>query len=266
MKSEKDCSLGGKLEEDDWLQTCLTSFDAATGIRVRFAKNSEPPLPPEGRPTFCRLLHVNDPASVTSCARFHAESREEASRAKCAIRRECPCGINLLWAPVTRQDEFYGFLETEPLIVVPDSGRVNQVDGVLLVLRLLADHIARGFKQQELFAPAASASLALAHRAEQYMRLHFTDPLSTSDLAKELHVSEQHLCRAFRHETGETILQFLGSLRVNWACELLEAHPELTVAEIALASGFQSIPRFYTVFHALTEKSPTHWREEHTSP
>jgi AraC-like DNA-binding protein len=292
MKAEKERGVAPGKESDNWLQNCLTSFDAATGIRVRFAEHSEPPLPPEGRPTFCRLLHLKDPDFVASCARFHAESRDEARHSKCAIRRECPCGISLLWAPVSRQEAFFGFLETEPLIIAPESGQIRpifqeirsggprtrlllerafrsiltatqyRVDGVLLVLRLLADHIARGLKEQELFAPAASASLALAHRAEQYMRLHFTDPLSTSDLAEKLHVSKQHLCRAFQHEMGETILQFLAGLRADRACELLHAHPELNVAEIALASGFQSIPRFYSVFHTVTGKNPTLWREE----
>jgi hypothetical protein len=196
MKAEKECSVAQGTEGDDWLRTCLTSFEAATGIRVRFAEISEPSLPPEGRPTFCRLLHLEDPAVVESCTRFHAGRRDEARRAKYAIRRECPCGVSLLWAPVARQEAFYGFLETEPLIVAPGSGQISpitprirsggrrtrillerafhsiltttqyRVNGVLLVLRLLADHIARGLKEQELFAPASSASLALAHRAE----------------------------------------------------------------------------------------------------
>ena len=294
MKSEKKCSVTEKAEGGDWLRTCLTSFDAATGIPVHFAQPSEPPLP-QGRPTFCHLLQSEDPAVVASCTRFHAECCDEARGANYAIRRECPCGITLLWAPVARQEAFYGLLETEPLVVVPESGRVNpiapkcraggrrtrvllenafrriltarqyHVNGVLLVLQLLADHIARGFKEHELFATPASAPLALAHRAEQYMRLHFNEPLSTCDLAKELHVSEQHLCRAFRQETGKTILQFLSDLRVERVCDLLLAQPELTVAETALASGFQSIPRFYSVFHMLTGTNPTHWHEENKS-
>ena len=37
MNAEKKCDVPGKLDEGNWLSTCLTSFDAATGIRVRFA-------------------------------------------------------------------------------------------------------------------------------------------------------------------------------------------------------------------------------------
>lgn len=293
MKAENDSSLAGKPEGDDWLRTCLDSFDAATSICARFVEASEPPLPPGQRHPFCRLLQLKDPTVIASCDRFHTESRDEARRAQCAIRRECPCGISFLWAPVARQEAFYGFVTSEPLIVAPESGHASpiapesrssgrrtrvllerafrsiltttqfRIDGLLLVLRLLADHIAREFKDRELFASASSASLALSRRAEHYMRVHFTDPVSTCDLANELHVSEQYLCRAFRKETGTTILQFLASLRVNRACELLDAHPELTVAEIALASGFQSIPRFNSVFHSTTGTSPSHWRDVH---
>ena len=60
--------------------------------------------------------------------------------------------------------------------------------------------------------------------------------------------------------TGLTFTEYLGRVRVEKAKQLL-LNPHLRISEIAYDVGFQSLTHFNRVFHQVTGKSPSAYRE-----
>jgi AraC family transcriptional regulator, regulatory protein of adaptative response / DNA-3-methyladenine glycosylase II len=87
------------------------------------------------------------------------------------------------------------------------------------------------------------------------------DARSLVDVAARLGVSDRHLRRIFQTEHGVTPLQYLQTRRLLLAKQLL-TDTRLPVAQIALASGFNSLRRFNAAFADSYRMSPSRLRGE----
>ncbi|MCK6622735.1 MAG: response regulator [Calditrichia bacterium] len=77
---------------------------------------------------------------------------------------------------------------------------------------------------------------------------HIDDPaFETDDLAREAGVSRRHLNRKLRALTGQSVREFIRTLRLKRAAQLLQQKSG-TVTEIAYEVGFQSIAHFAKIF------------------
>ena len=79
------------------------------------------------------------------------------------------------------------------------------------------------------------------------------------DVAERLGVSDRHLRRIFQAEHGVTPLQYLQTRRLLLAKQLL-TDTKLPVAQVALASGFNSLRRFNAAFVESYRMSPSRLR------
>lgn len=70
---------------------------------------------------------------------------------------------------------------------------------------------------------------------------------SLDELAAQIGYSKEHLCRDFRKYLGISPMAYLNAKRLNYAANLLR-HSDQKVIDIAYASGFQSLSRFYHAF------------------
>ena len=119
-------------------------------------------------------------------------------------------------------------------------------------------------------APAAGlawtvmdASRTLARQAAEALdeQAASGDAKSLVDVAERLGVSDRHLRRIFQTEHGVTPLQYLQTRRLLLAKQLL-TDTRLPVAQIALASGFNSLRRFNAAFALNYRMSPSRLRGE----
>ena len=88
---------------------------------------------------------------------------------------------------------------------------------------------------------------------------NFNDPdFSMTEKMEESGYCTDHFRRLFRRAYGESPLEYLTSLRVNFAKRLLRENDCLhyTVAQIATMSGFSDISYFSRVFKKCTGVSP----------
>jgi AraC family transcriptional regulator of adaptative response / DNA-3-methyladenine glycosylase II len=95
----------------------------------------------------------------------------------------------------------------------------------------------------------------LAHAAVHRISSGALNGRSVEALARELDVSERHLRRALERELGVSPLELAQTHRLLLAKRLL-ADTDLSVTDIAYASGFQSLRRFHTVFRERYGMSP----------
>lgn len=112
-------------------------------------------------------------------------------------------------------------------------------------------------------APPVSTEAAVTHsgirRALIFVRRHFTEPITLSQVALEAGLSRFHLCRLFRRQVGLSFRGYLQGLRIDHARMLL-ADRRLTVSEVAYATGFNDLSHFDKVFNRLVGVSPTEYR------
>lgn len=107
------------------------------------------------------------------------------------------------------------------------------------------------------------ASRTLARQAADALdaRAASAEAASLVAVAERLGVSDRHLRRIFRAEHGVTPLQYLQTRRLLLAKQLL-TDTRLPVAQVALASGFNSLRRFNAAFVESYRMSPSRLRGE----
>ena len=94
-----------------------------------------------------------------------------------------------------------------------------------------------------------------------YIKSNLTaDDLSQGTMAEMAGVSREHFSRVFKHVTGMNYNKWLNMIRLEKATELL-AQEGRTLTEVAMLSGFQSIPSFNRVFHEEKGMAPGEFRD-----
>lgn len=91
-------------------------------------------------------------------------------------------------------------------------------------------------------------------RILSYCSEHYTEALTLEVLSKELFLSKFYISRVFRERMKFGFSEFIGSLRVNYVCDRLDAGVPIT--EAALSAGFSSIRTFNRVFLKMMGMTP----------
>lgn len=110
-----------------------------------------------------------------------------------------------------------------------------------------------------LDAPADGSS-PLVRQACGYFKEHFSSLSGIGEAADFCSVSQEHLTRLFKKETGQTPLQYLTRLRMENALFLL-LNTSDSVASIARACGFENGNYFARVFRRYLNCSPEDYRK-----
>jgi AraC-like DNA-binding protein len=98
-------------------------------------------------------------------------------------------------------------------------------------------------------------ALALLHKDPAY-------PWTISNLAREVGLSRTRLAERFRHFLGESPIAYLARWRLKLAAEILQSTDD-SVAEVALAVGYESEPGFNRAFKREFNSPPAQFRRKH---
>lgn len=91
--------------------------------------------------------------------------------------------------------------------------------------------------------------------AVDYLRAHFTEQVTVSELTALCGISEPYLRQLFQHYIGDSPIGWLVSMRLEYARELLETG-HVTVEEAAEASGFHHAGYFSRAYKKRFHISP----------
>lgn len=98
--------------------------------------------------------------------------------------------------------------------------------------------------------------------SEAYLQAHYQDPtLTTAQLAQELYASREHLSRAFKECTMESIHNYLTYLRMQHCRKALEEG--VSVLNACTESGFPDYSSFLKTFRRLYGITPAEYRAQH---
>ena len=107
--------------------------------------------------------------------------------------------------------------------------------------------------------PAWNGTSATVSRGLRLISEGALDEDSVEDLSARLGVSPRHLHRLFLQHLGASPIAVAQTRRLHFAKQLI-SDTNLPMAQVALASGFQSIRRFNATFSKLYGRTPTELR------
>lgn len=102
-------------------------------------------------------------------------------------------------------------------------------------------------------------------RAMRFIWDNFDRPLSVSDIAERVAVSQSKLKRAFRRHLGHGVNAELRCKRLERCAELLIS-TDKNVADIAAGAGFSARPYFYRAFRKAYGMTPHQYRLQYREP
>lgn len=150
---------------------------------------------------------------------------------------------------------------TEPLGLVQQIIRRMQTDvtpASMLAAAGAAWHLLTLLLVSQVRPDSATESVQSAAR---YLREHFADPVSVSELAAMARLSTSHFSAIFRAEVGQSVQAYRTDVRMARARELLDTTP-IPVSEIARMVGYDDAFYFTRQFKKTHGVAPTIYRSQ----
>ena len=102
---------------------------------------------------------------------------------------------------------------------------------------------------------------SVVSRAEVYIREHYSQDISLDDVSRQVNISPYYFSRLFKEEAGVTFVEYLTSLRIDKAKELIR-EGKLSIKEVSGAVGYADANYFSRLFKKQTEMTPREYREK----
>lgn len=109
------------------------------------------------------------------------------------------------------------------------------------------------------------ANSRYTEQCKEYIRKYYHQKICIPDIAEALGVSESHLSRIFKKETGESIQKYSMHMRIEGAENLLK-YSEASLTEISEYLCFSSQSHFGKVFKVYKNMTPKQYRDYYKSP
>ncbi|MES2309675.1 MAG: helix-turn-helix domain-containing protein [Verrucomicrobiota bacterium] len=134
----------------------------------------------------------------------------------------------------------------------------KEYDDRVEILKLIAAQIETFAKNSSVKEKGETTKIA---QVIDYLKENFKKKISLETISKKVGISRFYLCKLFLKETGVNLLDYLNGLRLEYA--KIELHAgEKKIANIALDSGFQSVPHFNQVFRKKVGVSPKQYLKQ----
>lgn len=94
-----------------------------------------------------------------------------------------------------------------------------------------------------------------------YIQNNFSTCLVLDDIAKQINISPNHLCKYFKKKMGITVFQYINQYRISQSMYLL-VNTNLSITDIALNCGFENISYYNRTFKKMTSLTPNQYRHQ----
>lgn len=104
-----------------------------------------------------------------------------------------------------------------------------------------------------------SNNVEIVQNTRDYLKEHLGEPISLNDISQFLNLHPTYLSKVFKNSVGQTPIQYLASLRIESAKELLKK-PENRIKDVAEFCGYSDQFYFSKVFKEATGESPSKYK------
>lgn len=111
---------------------------------------------------------------------------------------------------------------------------------------------------------STTKSTAVQHYVKQvqsFIQQHYDREITAYQLAQHVNVHPNYLHRIFRAETGQSLVQYLNTFRLDKAKMLLR-ETDIGIADICELVGINSRQYFHELFKKYTDLTPVQYREQ----
>ncbi len=136
---------------------------------------------------------------------------------------------------------------------------------LLLLIRARSREEAEGWKEPGQTNLVHTGMYQKVHEIAIYLQNNSARKLCLDDLAAHFFISRSYLTRIFRTVTGFTVNEYQNICRIKKA-QILLRETSMTMTEIAMETGFGSLPYFERVFRRATAQTPMQYKKDHPSP
>ena len=119
-------------------------------------------------------------------------------------------------------------------------------------------------KSAVYFSGKNKNSQSIIDNAKEFIKKNYDKNILLSDIANAVYISESHLSRTFKLKTGESIMNYLSTVRLRHAQELLVSST-MNIDDVCFAVGYKSRNLFYKNFKDLYGVTPKKYRSENTN-
>jgi AraC family transcriptional regulator len=150
---------------------------------------------------------------------------------------------------------------TEVLVREKRDGFPNGLFFLDGIATALASHLVRHYSIAPPVEKTYTGGIApsVLRRCIEFMESHLDGGVRLNELAREAGLSASHFVRSFRRSTGQTPYQFLLRRRVARAQEAMR-DLRLSLAEVAVLSGFADQHHLARIFRRITGLTPSSYR------
>ncbi len=105
----------------------------------------------------------------------------------------------------------------------------------------------------------ADPEQAVVKRVMEYIKEHFSEPITSGTVAETLYLNNSYFCRLFKKSFGCCFTDFLVEYRIEQAKFYLSGS-DRSISEIASLVGFNSFSYFSKTFRSLVGSTPSEYR------
>ncbi|HIS26744.1 MAG TPA: helix-turn-helix transcriptional regulator [Candidatus Pullilachnospira intestinigallinarum] len=191
--------------------------------------------------------------------------------------RDCPPGALPLFADGSailrmpdkmRQEVFRLCAAVEKEVEASRPGRYFMLKAYLIQLICLLIRERQIEKEQKAGAGQngqryifkSASKKYVVERIMEYLENHYREKISLDQIAANMYLSPYYISRIFKSETGDTPINYLISLRMEHARDLMDAHPEMSIQSVASQVGYEDAYHFSKQFKKYFGLSPLYYK------
>lgn len=138
---------------------------------------------------------------------------------------------------------------------ITDMMEIQDISTLKSWCRAQIEHITRSISSGK---KKKVSSLIL--KAREYIDKNFSNEITLEDVAKEVNISPHYFSRLYKEETGENFIEYLTSVRINKAKELIETGG-YSIKEICYMTGYGDPNYFSRIFKKVMGVTPSEYKE-----
>lgn len=100
---------------------------------------------------------------------------------------------------------------------------------------------------------------------DEYITEHFTEKLDAAVLCEHFHIGRTYLYEIAKQNYGVGVAEYIRTLRIEKAKQLLTEQPDLHISEVAFSCGFSDYNYFMTVFKRVAGMSPRQYQNSRSA-
>lgn len=121
----------------------------------------------------------------------------------------------------------------------------------------------RHIKSEEVTTPELKKyqrgqSAEITSKVKEYVLMHLSEKINIEKMAEHFFYHPKYLNTIIRTQTGETLTNYILSIRIQEACKLLAG--DMEICNISEATGFSSVQYFYRCFESRMNVTPNQYR------